>query len=80
MTEGEAGKGTHTMTDKKMRLPKENLVEPEERGPAQYIGTDDVEGHGLPVTPPPAMPNRSPGHGGEVVSDDQAGPDDLVRQ
>ena len=61
------------MTDKKMRLPKEGLVQPEERaksGPS-FVGTDDVEGHGLPVTPPPFMPQRSPGHGGEAVPTDE---------
>jgi hypothetical protein len=61
------------MTDKKMRLPKEGLVQPEERtGSGESItGTDDVEGHGLPVTPPPFMPQRSPGHGGEAVPTDE---------
>ena len=65
------------MSDKKIRLPKENLVEPEEVAP-DFIGTDDVEGHGLPLTPPPFQPNRSPGHGGEAIpADDEVGPDDF---
>jgi hypothetical protein len=66
------------MTDKKMRLPKEGLVQPEERANSNIGSTDDVEGHGLPVTPPPFMPQRSPGHGGEAVpTDDEIDPPSL---
>ena len=68
------------MSDKKMRLPKEGLVQPEERTRSgeNITGTDDVEGHGLPVTPPPFMPQRSPGHGGEAVpTDDEIDPPSL---
>ena len=53
------------MDKKHMKLPKEGLVEPEERQIMRGI-TDDVEGHGLPVTAPPSLgPQRGPGHGGE---------------
>jgi len=57
--------------DKKLRLPKEGLIEPEETGKTgeSFVGSDDVEGHGLPVTPPP-FSHRSPGHGGEAVPTD----------
>ncbi len=52
---------------KRFRLPKDGLVEPEERAPRELTG-DDVEGHGLPLTPPPSFgPQRSPGHGGEMA-------------
>jgi hypothetical protein len=51
--------------DKKIKLPKEGLVEPEE---ARFIDDGDVEGHGLPLTRPPSFGGlRSPGHGGEAV-------------
>jgi hypothetical protein len=69
------------MSDKKFRLPKENAVEPEG---VHLIDDNDVEGHGLPTTAPPsAMPNRSPGHGGENIPtpvDDEGGPENLARQ
>jgi hypothetical protein len=43
------------------------------RGPDQdgvsgrLIDTNDVEGHGLPLTPPPSFGSKSPGHGGENI-------------
>lgn len=49
------------------KLPKEQLVEPEARTRISDTEGDDVEGHGMPLTPPPAMPHRGPGHGGEVI-------------
>lgn len=56
--------------NKHVKLPKEGLVEPEERA-RSYDGStspDDVEGHGLPLTPPPSFgSHRSPGHGGEAT-------------
>ncbi len=63
------------MDKKRMRLPREGLVEPEQQrsmGGAGPTDTEDVEGHGLPITPPPngIMP-RSPGHGGEAVPSDE---------
>jgi hypothetical protein len=51
-----------------MRMPKEGLVEPEAAGPDGFIDQDDVEGHGLPLTPPPSFGSqRTPGHGGENI-------------
>jgi hypothetical protein len=52
---------------KNVKLPKEGLVEPESK--AALEGTEtDVEGHGLPLTPPPSFgPMRTPGHGGENI-------------
>ena len=59
------------MVRRAMKLPKDQIVEPEDRtGP---IGTDDndVEGHGFPVTAPPGLASRrGSGHGGEAVPDD----------
>jgi hypothetical protein len=57
---------------KRYRLPKPGrLVEPEDRGDTPFVDTTDVEGHGLPTTAPPGLlPDRSPGHGGEAVPDD----------
>jgi hypothetical protein len=55
---------------KNPKLPKEALVEPDgrARGGEELIGSDDVEGHGLPLTPPPSFgPSRTPGHGGENI-------------
>ncbi len=62
---------------KRMKLPREGLVEPESRRPSDLIDSGDVEGHGLPTTAPPsvarrdggdgAFNRRSPGHGGEAI-------------
>ncbi|HYH91721.1 MAG TPA: hypothetical protein VD763_01080 [Candidatus Saccharimonadales bacterium] len=67
------------MSDKKFRLPKDGVVEPD--GAPNLIDDNDVEGHGLPVTPPPAMPHRSPGHGGENIPtvEDEGGPESVAR-
>jgi len=53
---------------KKINLPKDSLVEPEEgqQGPEGFIDEGDVEGHGLPVPAPPSIGQRLPGHGGEL--------------
>ncbi len=52
------------MDKNKMKLPKEGLVEPEEL----RIDGSDVEGHGLPLTAPPAFGASSgPSHGGEIA-------------
>ena len=52
--------------NKNPKLPKESLVEPEDL--KQFVDSDDVEGHGLPLTPPPSFgPQRTPGHGGENI-------------
>jgi hypothetical protein len=65
------------MTNKKMRLPKDGARGPEgegARGPDQdglyrreLIDNNDVEGHSLPVTPPPSFGSKAPGHGGENI-------------
>ena len=55
------------MSTKKMRLPKDAAVQqPDEVAPG-LIDTNDVEGHGLPVTPPPSFGTKVPGHGGENI-------------
>jgi len=61
------------MTRRTMRLPKDQLVDPEDRTGAGAPSDDDVEGHGMPLTPPPSLDRRSPSHGGEIkpsVDDD----------
>ena len=64
---------------KKINLPKDSLVEPEEgqQGPEGFIDEGDVEGHGLPVTAPPSIGQRLPGHGGELTPTD-ADSDDKI--
>jgi hypothetical protein len=51
-----------------MRLPKDQLQDPEDRTGAGAPSDDDVEGHGMPLTPPPNLDRRGPGHGGEITS------------
>lgn len=54
------------MDKNKMKLPKDGLVEPEER--LRLIDSGDVEGHGLPTTAPPSFgTNSGPSHGGEIA-------------
>ena len=53
---------------KKYKLPKDSLVEPEERIQEPFID-NDVEGHGLPTTAPPGI-GQFPGHGGEAKPKD----------
>ena len=56
------------MARRSMRLPKDQLMEPEDRTGAGGTSDDDVEGHGLPLTAPPSLAHRSQGsHGGEVT-------------
>ena len=57
---------------KKIRLPKDSLVEPEQgrQEPDAFIDEGDVEGHGLPLTAPPSLGQRLPGHGGELTPTD----------
>ncbi|MEA2578671.1 MAG: hypothetical protein QOD78_2259 [Chloroflexota bacterium] len=55
------------MARRSMKLPKDQLMEPEDRTGTIGSSEDDVEGHGLPLTAPPSLGQRSPGgHGGEV--------------
>jgi len=62
---------------KKYQLPKESLIEPEDR--EGFIDGGDVEGHSLPITAPPsnlpttAPPSFDPGlptRGGEFAPTD----------
>jgi hypothetical protein len=68
------------MTNKRIRLPKEGLVDPEGRPKRRYgiDGDDDVEGHGFVNPAPPAdFSKRSPSSGGEFAptgEDDEVGP------
>jgi hypothetical protein len=65
------------MTRRSMKLPKDRIMEPEDRTGATGTPGDDVEGHGMPLTAPPSLGHRSPGgHGGEATpsADDK---DDL---
>ena len=56
---------------KKITLPKDSLVEPEQgQGPDGFIDEGDVEGHGLPLTAPPSLGQKLPGHGGELSPTD----------
>ena len=64
------------MTNKRIRLPREGLVEPEHGrvGPGeQFIdGTSDVEGHGWTNPAPPTdFSKRTPSSGGELTPDDE---------
>jgi hypothetical protein len=63
------------MTTKRIRLPKEELVDPRQRTPGeQFIDiSDDVQGHGFALPAPPAILPRGAGHGGEAVpTEDEA--------
>jgi hypothetical protein len=63
---------------KKYRLPKDRLVEPEDKTGEPLIDETDVEGHGLPTTAPPSLGSQFPGHGGEATP--TADEDDEDRQ
>jgi hypothetical protein len=58
------------MTNKRIQLPKEGLVDPRQRTPGEHfvdVG-NDVEGHGFPLPAPPAdFMKRGSGHGGEAL-------------
>jgi hypothetical protein len=64
------------MTNKRIRLPKEGLVGPED---ARFIDDTDVEGHGWTNPAPPIdFSKRLPTSGGELIAndrDDEPGPD-----
>ena len=57
------------MSNKRIRLPKDGLVGPED---ARFIdGTSDVEGHGWTNPAPPIdFTKGTPGHGGELLPTD----------
>ena len=61
------------MTSRRIRLPKENVNEGDTKR-TDYIGDDDVTGHGFPMPAPPVdFSPRTPSQGGEIVpSDDDA--------
>jgi hypothetical protein len=67
------------MVRRAIRLPKEQILQPEDRTDPSGT-TDDVEGHGFPLTPPPGLASRrGTGHGGEAIptaddEDDVEGP------
>jgi hypothetical protein len=62
------------MTNKRIRLPKEGLVEPGQRvGPGESFidGTTDVQGHAWTNPAPPIdFSPRMPTQGGELVPTD----------
>lgn len=58
------------------RLPREGLIEPEDGG-HRADGSDDVEGHGLPLTAPPSLSRRGPSHGGENIPSPVDDDDDV---
>jgi hypothetical protein len=72
------------MTNKRIRLPREGLVGPQEvrhvgPGEARFLDETDVEGHGWTTPAPPVdFSPRTPTHGGELFptdGDDEPGPD-----
>jgi hypothetical protein len=60
------------MSNKRMRLPREGVVEPDQPSRnTEPDGGEDVEGHGFPMPAPPAeYAPRSPSQGGELVPTD----------
>lgn len=66
------------MAKQNMRMPKDGLVEPEARRRDGFIDENDVDGHGLPLTPPPSFGSqRTPGHGGENIPTPVEDEDDV---
>jgi hypothetical protein len=66
------------MADKRIKLPREGLIDPRQRTPGeQFIDiNDDVQGHGLPLPAPPAsFLKRGPGHGGEALPTEDQEPE-----
>ncbi len=56
------------MVRQRMKLPKDQALEPADVGPSATGTEDDVEGHGFPVTAPPnPVIGRGTGHGGEAT-------------
>jgi hypothetical protein len=56
------------MVRRAMKLPKDQILEPEDRTGTTGTAGDDVEGHGMPLTAPPGLASRrGTGHGGEAV-------------
>jgi hypothetical protein len=74
------------MTNKRIRLPREGIVGPEDArgvgpGEARFVDETDVEGHGwVNPAPPVDFSKGSPSQGGELVpseGSDKPGPNDL---
>jgi hypothetical protein len=64
------------MSKRDLRLPREGLVQPEDAPSSADL--DDVEGHGLPTTAPPAFGRTGqPGHGGENIPSPADDEDDV---
>jgi len=60
------------MTAKRIRLPKEGVVEPKQGSNAE--GSEDVEGHGgTNPAPPEDLSKRTPSQGGEAIPTDDEG-------
>ena len=55
------------MTNRRFSLPKDGLAQPDGGVPSPTGDSEDVEGHGLPITAPPSLGQRGPGHGGENI-------------
>ncbi|MGK2850286.1 MAG: hypothetical protein ACSLFN_05165 [Candidatus Limnocylindrales bacterium] len=65
------------MAKQRYQLPKEGLTDPEGQG-RSIVDGDDVEGHGIPLTPPPSLIGGSrPGHGGENIPSPVEDEDDV---
>ena len=59
------------MTNKRIRLPREGVTSTQEPKGDDFIGDDDVTGHGFPVTAPPTeFSKRGPSSGGELTPTD----------
>jgi len=68
--------------NKNPKLPKEALepdgVRNDVKNDPSFVDSGDVEGHGLPLTPPPSFgPQRTPGHGGENIPSPVDDEDDV---
>ena len=65
------------MSNKRIRLPKEGAVGPDQRvaqDPAAIDGDEDVEGHGFVNPAPPAdFSKRGPSSGGESLPNHEGG-------
>ena len=55
------------MVRRAMKLPKDQILEPEDRTTTSGTTSDDVEGHGMPLTAPPGLVSRRSGNGGEAL-------------
>jgi hypothetical protein len=66
------------MVRRAMKLPKDQILEPEDRTVPTGTTGDDVEGHGMPLTAPPGLASRrGTGHGGEAIPTDDDDEDDV---